>query len=139
MRRCGPFTADVRGHLLYVFANDDHTLAVYRDASDAIAACEGVDVADGNYQFFDSVGRPLKARFLEPNSQGAFFIKSGRYTLEPVLAADAGSLQSVLKQVCSVTGAGLNSVTEVAALVELASREGATVPSNKSLERSRDR
>jgi hypothetical protein len=125
--------------VIYVFANDDRGLAVYGSHAQAIAACEAVDVEDNNYRFFDAAGQPLRPRVVQPTSRGLFTVSSGRYVLEPDLAQSSGTLASLLGEVSYVEGCGFTSAVAVAAELERHAAVGAHVPSNTSLERTRDR
>jgi hypothetical protein len=103
--------------VIYVFANDDYGLAVYASLSEAIAACEAVDVEDGNYRFFDAAGQPLKPRVVQPARRGPICVGSGRYVLESDLAQSSETLASFLDRVTYVEGCG-SAAAAVAAEIE---------------------
>ena len=69
--------------MIFALATDDKTLMVFPEDADAIAYCEGVDVEDGNWLFFDSTGKPLVAEFLKPNVRDSLGVQSGKYVLRP--------------------------------------------------------
>lgn len=98
--------------MLYALAVDDQTLHVFSTDAEAIAYCEGYDVASGTWRFFAADGSPLVPTFSEPARKGAFLVTHGRYAL----AAGAGApLQESMARVSSVEGPpGLQSVAEVA-------------------------
>ena len=124
--------------MIYVFANDDHGLAAYASQSDAIAACEAVDVEDGNYRFFDAAGQPLRPRVVQPTTRGPMGVSAGRYVLESDLAQSSAPLASLLDSISYVEGCGFTSVDEVATELERHAATREHVPSNTSLERTRD-
>jgi hypothetical protein len=96
--------------MIFVLATDDFCLEVYPTKEEAIAACEGVDVEDGNYLFWDGSGFPLIASFSEPNERGRFTVLSGVYDLLP--ASSGESLLGALSMAKSFEGHGLFSSIE---------------------------
>ena len=125
--------------MIYVFANDDHGLAAYASQEEAVAACEAFDVEKNNYRFFDAAGEPLRARIVRPTRHGPVSVVSGQYVLEPDLVQGAVALKSLLGQVSYVEGCGLTDAAAVAAQLERQASVATHVPSNTSLERTRDR
>ena len=95
--------------MIYVFANDDRGLSVYATKREAVAACEGIDVKDGNYKFFSSDGRPLQVSFTRFDRPD--------YTLEPPGEPVAPGLRDILAQVSYVEGCGLSTVPMVEARI----------------------
>jgi hypothetical protein len=83
--------------MIFVFARDDRGLEVFPTEEAAISYCEGVDVEDGNYMFWDSAGQPLEAEFTKPNERGRFSVLSGVYRLRP--ASDGPHLIDALTEV----------------------------------------
>ena len=69
--------------MIFVLATDDWGLEVFPTKEEAIAACEGIDVEEGNYLFWDNDGSSLEARFSTPNKHGSFTVVSGVYDLLP--------------------------------------------------------
>jgi hypothetical protein len=65
---------------------DDGTVRVHAELEDVQRHCEGIDVEDGVYVFYDEAGGWLRPRFLEPNTRGRFSVGSGRFVLEPAPA-----------------------------------------------------
>jgi hypothetical protein len=101
------------GEITFVLATDDRTLYAFRNRKDAISYCEGIDVEDGVYLFWDEAGAPLEPNFLKPNSRGRFAVASGEYTLVP---ASVGTSLEDSKE-CAVGLADLelfSSIDEVA-------------------------
>lgn len=103
--------------MLFALSTDDRTLHIFADEAAAISYCEGVDVQDGGWRFFDGEGEPLEAVFVKPNRRGVFLVESGVYVLrrpstpkEPLIEA--------LDGVAAVEGPPpLNSVAEVKKLL----------------------
>ncbi|MDQ7746084.1 hypothetical protein [Hydrogenophaga pseudoflava] len=87
--------------MLYALSKDDRTLHVFACETDALAYCEGYDVASGNWQFFAVDGSPLNAVFTEPASKSTFVVTHGRYFLVPGTGA---SLADQLAIVVAVEG-----------------------------------
>jgi len=54
--------------MIFVIA-DDNLLSIYDSESELQGACEGIDVEKGVYQFFDDAGKPLEAKFINPNEK----------------------------------------------------------------------
>jgi hypothetical protein len=108
--------------VIYVFANDDRGLSVYATPREAVAACEGIDVEDGNYMFFSSDGRPLRPTFTRPNRRGVLIVRSGDYVLEPLNQSSAPGLLDILARVTCVEGCGFNSVKMVEAQINEAAQ-----------------
>jgi hypothetical protein len=46
--------------MLFALSTDDRTLMVFGDAADAVAYCEGRDVAEGGWRFWDAAGSPTQ-------------------------------------------------------------------------------
>jgi hypothetical protein len=95
-------TLNYSGPTVFVFANDDKTLSVYGTESEAVSACEGIDVAEGNYLFFDAKGFELTSVFDKPNRIGKIFTTSGSYHLTK--AEDGTLLADLLPVVSAVEG-----------------------------------
>lgn len=104
--------------MIFAFATDDRSLEAFASEADAVACCEGIDVANGGYQFFGPNGSPLQAVFtVEPKTSG-FVVTSGRYHLQP---GDGVTLQQVLPLVASVDGQGLRTLEQVEGVLTLRS------------------
>jgi hypothetical protein len=125
--------------VIYVFANDDHGLTAYASQEEAISACEAVDVEADNYRFFSATGRALRPRVTRPSSKGIFAVVSGEYLLEPDDRPATLGLAAILAEVSYVEGCGLTTVSEVKVELGRMADVTAHVPSNTSLERTRDR
>jgi hypothetical protein len=124
--------------VIYVFANDDRGLTAYASEAEAISACEGVDVEDGNYRFFSSEGKPLLPRVTVPTTRSFGLVTSGLYELRNDTTPKSADLISLLTQVSYVEGCGLASVADVMAHMERHANASVHAPSNKSLERTRE-
>jgi hypothetical protein len=109
--------------MIFAFATDDKTLLVFPSESEAVAYCEGVDVEEGLWCFFDANGEPLEAVFTKPNSRGSFTVVSGIYSLRPSSPVPAQSLLEKLPEVATVEGKPpLNTVGEIKRLLTSRSR-----------------
>lgn len=67
---------------------------------EAIAYCEGIDVEDGGWLFWDECGAALKPEFLSANLRGRFTVRSGTYRLvaapnQPSLAEALGGIRGM--------------------------------------------
>lgn len=69
--------------IIFAFATDDKGLEVFPSKEEAIAHCEGIDVENGEWLFWDEFGICLEARFSVPNQKGRFSVVSGKYDLVP--------------------------------------------------------
>lgn len=125
--------------MIYVFANDDRGLTAYSSQEEAISACEGIDVEDNNYRFFSATGQALQPRVIRPSSRGVFSIVSGRYILEPDDRSAVLGLRAILSEVSYVEGCGLMNTSDVVLELDRTANGSAHVPSNKSLDRTRDK
>lgn len=90
--------------MIFALSADDNCLMVFADEPGAIAYCEGVDVEDGLWKFFDDLGLPLDAKFSAPNSRGSFAVVSGRYSLHRSTEDSRKNLNSYLDGVAAVEG-----------------------------------
>lgn len=70
--------------MIFALATDENTLFVFATAIDAIAYCEGIDVEDGGWRFWDIAGNALAANFLTANIRSGVTVGSGSYHLVPV-------------------------------------------------------
>ena len=68
--------------MIFALATDERTLLVFASAREAVAHCEGIDVEDGMWRFWDRRGDPLQARFSQPNRRGSVSVANGAYSLE---------------------------------------------------------
>lgn len=98
--------------MLFAFATDDRSLEVFASEAEAVASCEGADVASSGYLFFAGDGSPLEPVFSEPAVIGSFVVTHGRYSLR---ACSGAHLRDVLPRVSVVEGpTGIQSVADVA-------------------------
>jgi hypothetical protein len=67
--------------MIFVAEIEERTLYAFTTESEAIAHCEGLDVAAGTWLFWNGAGEPLEAQFIAPNKRGLFTVKNGKYTL----------------------------------------------------------
>lgn len=83
--------------MIFAAATDEGTLFVFPSLEDAIAYCEGIDVEDGGWLFWNENGSALVADFVVPNHRGRHTICSGAYQLVP--ASSLPSLEEVLARI----------------------------------------
>ena len=102
--------------MVFALATDDGGLIGFRDAREAEAYCEGLDVGDGVWLFFAEDGSPLEARFTRPNRRGAFTV-SGKYTLQRALSGRW--LQERLAEVKTVEGCGPETLDELVEVLKI--------------------
>jgi hypothetical protein len=97
---------------IFVFSTGDRGLEVFESKEAAIAACEGIDVENGEFLFWGEHGICLGAVFSKPNKRGSFTAISGVYDLR--LLPDGLELLEFLPNVGYVEGHGMfNSVEEI--------------------------
>lgn len=85
--------------MIFTLATDECTLTALSSAVDAIAHCEGVDVEDGVWLFWDDRGDPLDAQFSVPNKRGSFTMVSGQYSLVSAAPSSRPQLMRALDEV----------------------------------------
>lgn len=86
--------------MIFALATDEGSLHVFGSSFDATAHCEGIDVEDGGWLFWDWLGAPLVARFDSPNRRGALVVESGNYSL--VSARGLPCLAEVLSDIRAI-------------------------------------
>jgi hypothetical protein len=84
--------------MIIALATDDRSLFVFRSVESAAAYCEGIDVEDGVWHFWDAGGSPMKPVFVEPNERSGAWIRNGTYTLEPAEFSGSPALTEALRQ-----------------------------------------
>jgi hypothetical protein len=72
--------------MIFVFA-DDQTLKILNGIDEVRRDCEGIDVEEGLFQFFDETGALLVPDFIEPNKKGKLlgsfgWVQSGVFDLK---------------------------------------------------------
>ena len=77
--------------MLFAFATDDLSLTVFASEAEAVASCEGADVAAGGYMFFATDGSPLEPVFSEPAIIRSLVVTHGRYSLRPARSKSSRS------------------------------------------------
>jgi hypothetical protein len=73
--------------MIFIFA-DDQTLDVVNGLEEVRRNCEGIDVENKVFRFFDENGNHLEPRFTSPNRKGRdlgifSWVESGEYELIP--------------------------------------------------------
>jgi len=96
--------------MIFVFATDDRSLVAFATESDAVISCEGIDVANNVYKFFNENGSQLQARFAVKPKTSGFVVSNGVYELQP---GGEILLQDILTLVASVEGLGLGTIEQV--------------------------
>jgi len=57
--------------MIIVFT-DDQTVSVFPDVASVQVECEGIDVEEGIYRFFDELGRSLVPRWITPMQKNSW-------------------------------------------------------------------
>ena len=83
--------------MIFALATDECSLLVFASYADATAHCEGVDVEDGGWMFWDEHGDALAPQFVLPNRRGKYVVENGNYIL--VLAPDKPCLSHTLARI----------------------------------------
>ncbi len=86
--------------MVFALATDERTLFVFASQQQAISHCEGIDVEDGVWRFWDQHGAPLHAQFSQPNHRSGFSVGNGIYHLVP--NADGERLAVALARVAQL-------------------------------------
>ena len=68
---------------MFALATDERSLLVFASSFDATDHCEGVDVEDGGWMFWDEHGDALAPQFVSPNRRGKFVVENGNFILAP--------------------------------------------------------
>lgn len=68
--------------MIFAVATDERVLYTFPSTAEATSYCEGVDVEDAGWLFWDDKGRPLSPHFTVPNKRGWFSAQNGEYYLE---------------------------------------------------------
>ena len=84
--------------MVIALATDDRSLQVFASVESALAYCEGIDVEDGVWRFWDGAGSALQPVFSQPNERGRFSIRNGTYRLEPAVASAPPPLEDELSR-----------------------------------------
>ncbi len=69
--------------MIFALATDDRSLRVFEDPASAVAYCEGIDVEEGGWLFWDAQGDALDAVFSKPSERVRSWVLSGIYSLHP--------------------------------------------------------
>ncbi|WP_369915442.1 hypothetical protein AB8810_02245 [Xanthomonas sp. NCPPB 3005] len=113
--------------MIFAVATDENTLFVFATIAEAIAYCEGIDVEDGGWIFWDDVGDALSAEFLTPNHPSRFAVGGGTYRLTQ--ATDKPTLTESIAAIRHIDGnphfATLSAVQEHLATAVQVSQHGA--------------
>jgi hypothetical protein len=85
--------------MVFAEATDERSLSAFENDSEAIAYCEGIDVTEGNWLFWDDSGNPLEPVFSTPTMRGRFVVSSGTYTLQRSTSIRYAHLMEVLDSI----------------------------------------
>lgn len=96
--------------ITFAFSTDDRGLEIFPTREAAIAYCEGIDVEDGLWVFWDENGIGLSVEFTVPNERGRFSVVSGKYHLKPF--PESISLLEFSDSIGYVEGRGLFNTPE---------------------------
>ena len=69
--------------MIFAVATDEKSLMVFNSEREAIAYCEGIDVEDGVWRFWDGNGTALSVHVLVTNHRTGILVGSGTYGLKP--------------------------------------------------------
>jgi hypothetical protein len=99
---------------IFAIDTEKRRLHVFDSAGVAVRYCEGVDVENGVWRFWDNAGQPLAPEFIKASLQGLGVMRSGTYRLVKDVSAKEPELLQMLGQITSVEGpAPLNTVDGV--------------------------
>jgi hypothetical protein len=87
--------------MIFAFSTDDRSLLVFISEEHAISYCEGIDVANNGWQFFNDEGSPLNPVFQAQAAERNFVVSNGKYSLVPSIGEN---LVNLLFKVSSVEG-----------------------------------
>jgi hypothetical protein len=90
--------------MIFALSTDDRRLEVFDTEDAAVAYCEGVDVEDRAWLFWNDVGEPLDAQFTKPNKRGPIWVQSGTYRLIPSTSSERTDLLDQLQHIVAVEG-----------------------------------
>jgi hypothetical protein len=82
--------------MIFVAEPESLSLCIYSNEADAIAACEGIDVENGEYLFWNDRGEPLEAHITTPKKRALFTVTSGIYQLAPAQSQQHAPLLEAL-------------------------------------------
>ena len=82
--------------MVIALATDDRSLRVFASVESAVAYCEGIDVEDGVWRFWNGEGCELEVAFSHTNERGRFSIRNGSYRLKPAAEPAFPSLEEEL-------------------------------------------
>ncbi|XOV87354.1 MAG: hypothetical protein ACFHX7_20760 [Pseudomonadota bacterium] len=88
--------------MIYVVETEERSLYEYADASEAIQACEALDVEAAMWLFWDETGQPLEPIFTTPNKRGLFRATNGEYHLEPADVDSFPHLSEAIEEVLNI-------------------------------------
>jgi hypothetical protein len=85
--------------VIFVVETEERRLVSFANESDAVAACEGLDVEAATWLFWSNDGAPLEPVFTKPNTRGLFVLGNGEYHLSPVSDDHHSHLIEALEQI----------------------------------------
>jgi hypothetical protein len=87
--------------MIFALATDERSLFVFDTEKVAISHCEGIDVEDGGWLFWDDRGQPLAPKFNKPNHRGSFVVANGVYSLEAASQSHHPALADTLDKIAN--------------------------------------
>ena len=90
--------------MIFAFETDAQTLDVFSDETAAISYCEGIDVANGIWIFWDDEGIPLLVEFTVPNKREGLWLTNGTYHLAPNPEITQTPLLEALEHIVAING-----------------------------------
>jgi hypothetical protein len=110
--------------MIFALETDAQTLDVFPDETAAISYCEGIDVEDGNWIFWDDDGIPLFAEFIVPNKREGNWLTNGKYHFVQTSEITQTPLLEALEHIGAVNGQPpVNTITAIKQYLILRSRK----------------
>jgi hypothetical protein len=114
---------EIQETMIFIFA-DDRTFEVVNGLEEVRRDCEGIDVENGVFQFFDEKGSRLEPRFTKANKKGRLlgllsWVESGEFDLIPSSKVDEHEIfLSLLEDSEMETNPWFKSVVDIKAYLE---------------------
>ena len=90
--------------MIFAVETEERTLRTFTNDTEAIAACEGLDVEAAIWLFWSNDGTPLEPVFTVPNKRGLFTVKNGTYFLRPAETLHHAHLREGVDKVLTFEG-----------------------------------
>jgi hypothetical protein len=100
--------------MIFALETNTQALDVFPDETAAISCCEGIDVEDGIWIFWDDGGIALFAEFVEPNKRKGLWVTNGTYHLVQNPEMAQTPLLEALEHIAAVEGQPpFNTITSI--------------------------